>query len=116
MSLHHSKYGHQVHHKIEMKTSIIGPVYKCHMCGETYTTIIEAKMFGERMRYCLDCEEQIHLIDRTAQHILEIQEKEEEFISNNGGTTCNKRRVKCSMGKYYYGESKPCEYCDREIE
>ena len=113
---HHSTHGHQVHHGIEMKTSIVGPVYKCHMCGDLYTTIYEAKIFRERMRYCIDCAEKIQLVDRITQHVLEIQEQEEEFLANNGGTTCNKRRVKCSMGKHYYGESKPCDDCDREME
>lgn len=115
MKLHHTKAGHSVHHRIELKSSIIGPVYKCHCCGELYTTIYEAKVFRERMRYCIDCAEEIHLVDRLASHILEVQEQE-EFISNNRGTRCKKRKCRCSMGKYYYGESKPCDDCDREME
>lgn len=71
MGKHKGNVGHCVHHRIEYITSIVGPTYKCMMCGKWYDSCIKFRSGAGIMRYCLDCAEKIRLIERVERHLKE---------------------------------------------
>lgn len=71
MGKHKGNVGHCVHHRVELVTSLIGPTYKCHMCGFWYSTIVRVRGLAGRTQFCLDCEDKLNYIEQMLEHLKE---------------------------------------------